>query len=346
MAFNKLAIDRRQALRSGAAASAALVLAPLAAGCSTPPPAGGPQAVQAAMQRFAALAPEGSHGLVHAAGAQGAPRAWQVQHQPDRVLFVGSAVKTFIAAQFLRDVEAGRNGLSEDMQCEVSDRFRSPGSPVLVGLQGRMPYRSALEAMIAHSDNTATDIVLDAVGADRVRALIAQRGFSATRIPDSTRKLFSYMAGAPSGQDLGWDGMQRMGQGDTMGFTARTNVVNEHQSMVSTAAEMVRWYRQTLSPGFFSHAATLAEYQRIHAMANALPMVVPAGLASYGKGGSIDWEDFHCLSVAGQMVADGIPVTFCFTCNWSGGLKSTERTAEFVAAVAKVLEAAAASAKA
>jgi len=45
-------------------------------------------------------------------------------------------------------------------------------------------------------------------------------------------------------------------------------------------------------------------------------------------------------------VADGIPVTFCFTCNWSGGLKSTERTAEFVAAVAKVLEAAAASAKA
>lgn len=336
-----LATTRRQALQTGAAA----VLAPLAAGCSTAAPAREQQAMQAAMQRFAALDPAGSHGLVQAAGPHGAPVAWQVQHQADRQLFVGSAVKTFVVGQFLRDVEAGRNGLTEDMPCEVSDRYRSPGSPVLADLQGRMPYRSALEAMIAHSDNTATDIALDAVGPERVRSLIAQQGLRATRIPDSTRKLFSYLAGAPSGQDLGWEGMQRMARGDAMGLTARSDVVNEHQAMLSTASEMVQWYRRSLSPGFFGQAGTLVEYRRIHAMANALPLVVPAGLASYGKGGSIDWEGFHCICVAGQMVAGGIPVTFCFTCNWSGGMKSTERTAEFVAAVARVLDAAAAAAQ-
>lgn len=336
-----LATTRRQALQTGAAA----VLAPLAAGCTTAAPAREQPAVHAAMQRFAALDPAGSHGLVQAAGPHDAPAAWQVQHQADRQLFVGSAVKTFIVGQFLRDVEAGHNGLTEDMPCEVSDRYRSPGSPVLLGLQGSMPYRSALEAMIAHSDNTATDIALHAVDADRVRALIAQSGLHATRIPDSTRKLFSYLAGAASGQDLGWDGMQRLGQGDARGLTARTDVVNDHQSMLSTATEMVQWYRQTLSPGFFRQTSTLVEYRRIHAMANALPMVVPAGLASYGKGGSIDWEGFHCLCVAGQMLAGAVPLTFCFTLNWRGGPQSTERTPEFVAAVAQVLDAAAASIK-
>ena len=346
MVLNKLVTSRRQALRTGAAAGAAVVLAPFVASCSTAAPSGEPRAVQTAMQRFAALQPHSSHGLVHAARAQGAPVEWQVQHQPDIPLFVGSVVKTFMAAQFLRDVEAGHRGLSEDMPCEVSDRFRSPGSPVLVGLQGQMPYRSALEAMIAHSDNTATDIVLDAVGADRVRALIAQSGLRATRIPDSTRKLFSYLAGASSGQDLGWDGMQRMARGDAMGLAARTDVVNGHQSMVSTAAEMVHWYRKTLSPGFFDRASTAVEYRRIHAMANALPLVVPPGLASYGKGGSLDWEGFHCISLAGQMVVADALVTFCFTCNWNGGPTSPERTADFVAAVKQVLDAAATSVKA
>jgi len=47
--------------------------------------------------------------------------------------------------------------------------------------------------MIAYSDNTATDLATRTVGADRVRALIAQLGLSAIRIPDSTRIFFSYL---------------------------------------------------------------------------------------------------------------------------------------------------------
>jgi beta-lactamase class A len=53
-------------------------------------------------------------------------------------------------------------------------------------------------------------------------------------------------------------------------------------------------------------------------MADALSLIVPTNIAAYGKGGSIDWADFHCLSVAGQMVVGAVPVTFCFNLNWPG----------------------------
>ena len=36
--------------------------------------------------------------------------------------------------------------------------------------------------------------------------------------------------------------------------------------------------------------------------ADAIAMVVPADTVAYMKGGSIDWNGFHCLAVAGQMI--------------------------------------------
>jgi beta-lactamase class A len=61
--------------------------------------------------------------------------------------------------------------------------------------------------MIAHSDNTAPDIATEKVGADRLRALIAEAGLSSIRIPESTRLFRSYILGAAAGVDLGWPGV-------------------------------------------------------------------------------------------------------------------------------------------
>jgi hypothetical protein len=79
------------------------------------------------------------------------------------------------------------------------------------------------------------------------------------------------------------------------------------QRMTGSADDMVRWYAGALAGRWFAQADTLREFRRIHAMADALALVVPAGLAAYGKGGSIDWEGFHALSVPGQMVVGGAP---------------------------------------
>ena len=111
--------------------------------------------------------------------------------QPDQTMFVGSAVKTFILAEYLR------SDLSETAVMNIDDSVRSISSPVFGDqtyggaprpdqeLDGDTLARSALEAMITHSDNTATDAVLAAVGADNVRELISDLGLTSVKIPES-----------------------------------------------------------------------------------------------------------------------------------------------------------------
>ena len=232
-------------------------------------------------------------------------------------LFVASAIKTFILCQYLRDVESG--GLSEDEQLPVNDSVRTDGSPVLVNLTGTTAARSILEAMITHSDNTATDIALLHVGPDRVRSLIAAQGLAATLIPDSTRRFFSYNMGAPLGVDIGWSGVQEvLASGRALGPPHRP--LNDQETLASSADDLVSYYRQALAGRLFTKPTTLPEFKRIH-LTNTF---FPEDTVGYGKGGSGDWvadsmdvADFHALSYAGQMVVNATPVTFCFVVNWT-----------------------------
>jgi beta-lactamase class A len=275
---------------------------------------GAPPGLEEAHRRFITLPGTVSY-LLQVDDPRG---AWGGGIAPERQLFIGSAFKSFVLAAYLRGVEAGT--LSLDEQLAVDDGVRSPGSPVFLHLTGTTPARSVLEAMIAHSDNTATDAAMRKVGVDTVRALIAEARLRQTRIPDSTRHLFSWLAGAPAGVDLGWAGMQAMTAGRLPG--APRPAVNDGESLLSTAAELVAWYRRALAGGFFARPETLAEFKRIQAMADAMPMVAPPDTAAYGKGGSIDWDGFHCLCAPGQIVVRGVPATFCFTLNWTGPRES------------------------
>jgi beta-lactamase class A len=297
---------------------------------------GGGAGVQAAVARFAAL-PSASCLVV----AEHPTTPWQAAHAPATRLFVGSAVKTFILAQYLREVEAGR--LTEDQQLVIDDSVRSLSSPVFLDLTGKTAARNVLEAMISHSDNTATDAALAAAGVDKVRALIAEAGLRSTQVPNSTRRLFSYLAGAPEGVDVGWAGMQRLIAAPASAAAAPTRpALNDHQTMASTAEDMVRWYQQALRGAFFKKPGTLVEFKRIQAMADAIVHVVPPDTIAYAKGGSIEWAGFHCFSLPGQMIVGKVPVTFCFTINWAGpddGVGAIFKA--YVGAVAEVLKEAA-----
>lgn len=268
-------------------------------------------ALEKALKKFGALSPGNTSASIVVHDGQN-----QMTHgvNADLPLFVGSAIKTFILAQYLKEVEAGR--LSEETQLEVGPKVWSPSSPVFINLQGTTTARSVLEAMITHSDNTATDIAINTVGPDKVRALIKNAGLVKTRIPDSTRILFSYLAGAPENTDIGWDGIEKMMAGKLPGRPR--SAVNDRQTMVSTAAEMTDWYEHVLAGKYFKKPETLAEFKRISAMAGAIPQTVPPDTMAYGKGGSIDWDGFHCFSLAGQMVLPGQRANFCFTVNWNG----------------------------
>ncbi len=241
---------------------------------------------------------------------------------PDDELFVGSAIKTFILAEFLREVEAGR--LSEDELLAIDDGIRSLSSPVFgayaegeKNLAGMASARTVLEAMISHSDNTATDAALRRVGVGKVRAFITETvKLKRTRIPDSTRRMFSYLAGAPAGVDLGWAGMKEILANDDI--DGARPAINDRETMISTASELVSYYRRALDGTFFTKKETLTEFKRIQAMADLIARVVPANTAAYAKGGSVEWLDFHAVCAPGQMVVRRMPFTFCFTLNWKG----------------------------
>lgn len=288
--------------------AAALVVT--AASAASAQPLAADPALQAAADTLIGL-PGDTALLMEAEGPKGRIR---VAHREKEPIFVGSAVKTFILAAYLRAVEDGR--LSLDEQLPVDDGVRSPVSPVFGRLTGTAPAVSALEAMITHSDNTATDMAIRRVGPAVVRALIAARGLAGTRIPDSTRIMVSALAGAPPGTDLGWAGIQALENGAPM--TAPRRPMNDVSTMVSTGQDMVAWYAYVLGGGLFAKPETLASFRRIQAMATAMPSVAPPDVIAYGKGGSITWEGSQAMAVAGQMVSGPVRATFFYGVNWTG----------------------------
>ena len=92
--------------------------------------------------------------------------------------------------------------------------------------------------------------------------------------------------------------------------------LNDVDTMACPAANFVGYYKRALAGAYFKKKETLTEFKRIQAMADAIALLVPADTPAYMKGGSIDWNGFHCLAAAGQMIVRGLPVTFALTLNW------------------------------
>src|SRR5262245_49387933 len=123
-----MTLDRRRFLVAGASGV-------IASSTTVHAETRGPAAVQAAVAAFAKMARTTS--CLVAGEHPTAP--WQVAHNANARLFVGSVVKTYILAQVLREVEAGR--LDENTQMAVDDKIRSLSSPVFLNLTGTTPLR-------------------------------------------------------------------------------------------------------------------------------------------------------------------------------------------------------------
>ncbi len=231
-------------------------------------------ALGAALQRYLALPGTKSY-LIHAGpgGSLG-----QLAYHPNRFLFTASAYKTFVLGQYLCDVEAGL--LSEDEQLVIDDSVRMISSPVFFKLAGTTQARSVLDAMIAYSDNTATDLATGKVGADRVRALLAQLGLSSIRIPDSTRRFFSYLLGAPAGVDLGWPGVEETAQNLPGILQPPLNAVI---TLAGSVRDFVSWYEQALQGTVFSKPETLRAFKRFQSESDTDSADNTAGYARLRK---------------------------------------------------------------
>lgn len=175
--------------------------------------------------------------------------AYLVESNASKVIFVGSAVKTFILCEALRRVDSPNPvqtltttqlSLDASVWSVDSATFNPPN------LIGQVSERTALEAMILHSDNTGTDMCLKYLGPDKVRELIASAGLKNTVIPNSTRSLFGYLLGAKDYLNFSWE---------QLGAAANSPMVNSPlnkvQTMASTADDFVAYYSRALQGEFF-----------------------------------------------------------------------------------------------
>jgi beta-lactamase class A len=265
-----------------------------------------------------------------------------VQLNPGKRLFVGSVIKSFILCQVLRKVELeSRNvvGKLSSTQLATDASVWSPYSPTLnpPKLIGMVSERTALEAMIMHSDNTGTDMsILQAGGVESVRNFIASIGLTETQVPLSTRSFFGYLYGAPNYKTITWSELE--------GFiNSNAPVVhptlNNTITLASSANDLVSYYSRALVGDFFLKDETTAEFLRTLSLADAVRLVMPLGATGFGKGGSIDYPGDHALSFAGGMFFAKRWVFSAFTIKWDARNEDDPATVkEWIGVVAAALK--------
>ena len=201
-------------------------------------------------------------------------------------------------------------------------------------LAGVVSERTTLEAMIMHSDNTATDMTLKHVGPDHVRSFIASAGLHSTAIPDSTRSFFGYLLGASDYKTFTWAALQKAGPDPII-----NPPLNDVETLASSADDLVGYYARALQGAFFKNPETLVEFRRILSLGDAIFLLpFPLGTQTFCKGGSIDVPGFHCLCVPGGMFFNKRWVYFAFTINWTAEAVTDPVTvAAFIAATQRAV---------
>jgi beta-lactamase class A len=241
-------------------------------------------------------------------------REFAAELDPGLPLFCGSSFKAFVLGEALRQNEASNGNLTVT-QLKLDESIWSLDSAVFNPpyLSGLVSERTALEAMVSHSDNTGADMVLKHIGADSVRSFIAGIGLRSTRIPNSTRQFLGYVYGIPDWEQTTWAEAVAEAQGS--GPLAHPPI-NDVQTMVSSANDFVSFYSRGLQGAFFKNAATLAEFRAILMIADAIPEVVPLGATGFAKGGQINAGGFNGLCLAGGMYFPDRWVYFATMINW------------------------------
>ncbi len=254
-------------------------------------------------------------------------------------LFVGSAIKAFVLCERLRQLDSADVVQKlMDKELELNESVWSPDSQMFnpPKLSGKVTERTTMEAMILHSDNTATDMELAQAGPDNVRSFLRSAGLNHSDVPDSTRVFFGYLLGAPNYKTFSWQDLQNA---DATGAAIVNSPLNDVETLASSADDFVSFYSRALHGGFFKRPETLNEFRRILSLGDVISIVpFPAGASAFAKGGSIDVKGFHTVCVPGALFYSNRWVYFTMITNWEAAPeRDPETVAAFIAAVRQVL---------
>ena len=118
------------------------------------------------------------------------PSGREIAIRADEPMNALSVIKIPIMVLAYRDADAGALDLDERNQIQPEDMRRGSGL-----LQSFTPgidptYRDIITQMIITSDNTATDVMINRLGLERVNTMLTELGFEQTRLRATTGELF------------------------------------------------------------------------------------------------------------------------------------------------------------
>lgn len=207
--------------------------------------------------------------------------------QDDVPFEIGSSFKAFVAAEYARQAATGT--LDPDQRVEITVENRVDSSDMTDQLLdgATIPLQEAAEAMIAASDNTATDLVMTAVRPERVRGLLRELGLTSTAIPDSTRSIYERVRIEP-----GWRPV-----------ACRT-----------TMTDLARFYRATVAERILGDATDrfLALMREEDQLQGAH---WPNDAICYRKSGMVEPPPLLAMGMAGALDVDGEVTAFAFALN-------------------------------
>jgi beta-lactamase class A len=284
--------------------------------------------LEAEIRELFAELPEQKAFKIWAPATEDAPEFLAELHGRQR-LFSASTNKAFILCERLRQLDSPtieKQLVTHELTLDStvwsfgSDVFNPPD------LSGLISERTAMEAMITHSDNTGTDMVLKEAGAHNVRHFIASIGLKSTMIPDSTRVLSGYLLGAPNYKTITWDELVSLATGSLV-YPALNNV----ETLASSADDLVSFFARALQGRFFRSQQTLQQFRRILSLGDITYMVpFPLGASVFGKAGYFDSPGDHARCIAGGMYFRDRWVYFATILNWTAAeLDDSETVAAY-----------------
>ncbi len=251
-----------------------------------------------------------------------------VELNADRRMFVASTMKSVILCERLRQLDSPtvEEKIAEH-ELGLNKSIWSPGSVIFnpPDLRGLVSERTAMEAMVVHSDNTATDMVLKETGADAVRRFIASIGMNKTMIPDSTRIFAAYLAGVPNYKTVTWEELSELPPPESLAHP----FLNDVETFASSSNDLVSFFSRALQGRFFSHGETLFQFRRILSLGDINHLVpFPLGLSVFGKAGYADIPAAHARSIAGAVYCPNRWIYFSFVLNWDAAQGEDPGTVE------------------
>jgi beta-lactamase class A len=280
--------------------------------------------LEAEIQRLFADLPDRKAFKIWAPATEDAPELL-VELRSQKRLFSASTNKAFILCERLRQLDSPRIdtqlvsheiALDQSVWSFGSDIFNPPD------LSGLVSERTAMEAMIIHSDNTATDMIMKEAGPDNVRKFIASIGMKSTMVPDSTRALTAYVIGAPNYKTITWDELVAIANSPLV-----HPLLNDVQTLSSSADDLVSFFSRALQGKFFRNPQTLQQFRRILSLGDITYLVpFPLGASVFGKAGYFDSVGEHGRCIAGGMYFPDRWVYFATILNWDAPEQDDPKT--------------------